>query len=79
MPKYYVIYREIAFIRDAKTSAKAASSVLRQKAVDLRRNTVVYVDERGHRTKSAALKYRVDHRDIEGQCLWVIAPKKSNG
>lgn len=25
--------------------------MLRQKAVDLRRNTVVYVDERGHRTK----------------------------
>jgi hypothetical protein len=78
MPKYYVIYRHLAFIRDAKTPSEAASSVLRQKAMDLRRNTVVYIDERGHRKKSAQLKYRVDHRDIEGQCLWVVALKKSS-
>ena len=78
MPKYYVSHRSIRFISDSKSSAKAAAAVLRQKTVDLRRNTVVYVDERGHRTKSAAIKYRVDHRDIEGECRWVLVPKKSS-
>ena len=79
MAKYYVTYKNLRLVRDAESPAKAAALVLRQQTEQLKKNDTVYVDERGHRTRHAQLKYRVDSVRRNGERLWTLAVKKPEG
>lgn len=79
MAKYYVTYQTLLLVHDADSRAKAAVLVLRQKEEQLRKNTTVYVDERGHRKRDARSKFRVDTGRVDGRRVWTLTLKKTSG
>lgn len=77
MPKYYVSYRGYNLILDEFNPENAAGMALIV-AEDLSTRNLIYVDERGHRTKNAEHKFNVlksFNTDIE-KTIWYIKKKK---
>jgi len=58
MPKYYVTYKNVSVITDENNPENAASRMMLL-IDDLDTKNLIYVDERGHRTRTAAKKYNI--------------------
>lgn len=58
MPKFYVSYRNYSLITD-ETSAENAAGRMMLIIEKLNTKNLIYVDERGHRTRTASHKYNI--------------------
>ena len=65
MSKYYISFLGKRLIMDARSPGSAAAVTLRTGGLALREGGVVYVDERGHRTRTAAHRFRLQ-RTLQG-------------
>jgi hypothetical protein len=58
MPKFYVKHKDLTLITDEINSENAAARMMLL-LEELDTKNLIYVDERGHRTKTAAYKYSI--------------------
>lgn len=79
MPKYYTVYGSLRLVLDAGSPEKAARLVMQQRHEKLKTNAMVYVDERGHRTRHADSKFRVCCEQVDGWKKWTLVAKKRRG